>query len=86
MNRLVTPGAIFVEGDSDRAILARWFPHLQFFAVNGKNNALSKRHGAGASWIVILPMRLSLRQVVYRKAVSLSCVGIASKITYWNQP
>jgi hypothetical protein len=50
MNRLVTPGAIFVEGDSDRAILARWFPHLQFVAVNGKNNIHKRIEQTSRSW------------------------------------
>jgi hypothetical protein len=37
MNRLITPGAIFVEGDSDQKILASWFPQLQFVAAGGKD-------------------------------------------------
>lgn len=50
MNRLVTPGAIFVEGDSDRDILARWFPHLQITAVNGKNNIHRRVEQVQQSW------------------------------------
>jgi hypothetical protein len=50
MNRLVTPGAIFVEGDSDRNILARWFTHLQFVAVNGKNNIHKRVEQTSRSW------------------------------------
>ncbi|MCE7990045.1 MAG: DUF4435 domain-containing protein [Caldilinea sp. CFX5] len=50
MNRLVTPGAIFVEGDSDRDILARWFPHLQFVVVNGKNNIHRRVEQVQQSW------------------------------------
>lgn len=50
MNRLVTPGAIFVEGDSERDILARWFTHLQFVAVNGKNNIRKRVEQTSRSW------------------------------------
>ena len=50
MNRLLTPGVIFVEGDRDREILARWFPHLQFVAVGGKNNVHKRVAQTPSSW------------------------------------
>lgn len=50
MNRLLTPGAIFVEGDSDQKILASWFPYLQFVAAGGKNNVRKRVEQIVTSW------------------------------------
>ena len=53
MSRLLTPGTIFVEGDSDREILARWFVHLHFVAVNGKNNISKRVEQTSQSWGIL---------------------------------
>lgn len=53
MTRLLTPGAISVEGDRDREILARWFPHLQFVAAGGKNNVHKRVAQSPRSWGVL---------------------------------
>jgi hypothetical protein len=42
MTRSLSLQNIYVEGDSDVAVLSRWFPHLQFVAAGGKEGVRGK--------------------------------------------
>ncbi len=42
MTRSLSLQNIYVEGDDDVAVLSRWFPHLQFKPVDGKDNVRKK--------------------------------------------